>query len=106
MSEWSEDDANNVDVFNEGDNLAAMNENNQEDHDNDLSHNISDHISPYPQNCVKEERTINKDLHKLEYISQVGNTKNVKLHYKGMKIQCFQEGHHKVYFISTTHSSR
>ena len=108
MRGWSENDVNNVDVFNEDDYLDAMIENNheQEYYDNDLSQsmNPSDHISHDPQECLKENRKFStilsqsfiEDVHKLKYIPQVMNVKNVS--YKGMKIQYLQVDHSRVLY--------
>ena len=79
MTEWSENDANNVDVF------TAINENNLEQEDCDNSMNLSDHISHDPQICLKEKGKFStillesfiEDVHKLKSIPHVMNVKNV-----------------------------
>ena len=57
MSEWSENNANNVNVFNEDDNLATMNENNheQEDHDNNSFSHLIIFILPTKKLTLEEK---------------------------------------------------
>ena len=108
MTEWSENSVKNV---NEDDNLAAMNKNNHEQEycDNNLNQSMNppDHISHDSQKCWKEKGKFStilpqslliKDIDRLKCISQVMNVKNVKLNYKGMKIQYLQVEHQKVLY--------
>ena len=101
MRVLSENDANNVDVFNE----EVANDHGQEVLYNDLSQitNLSDLFSHDPQEYLKEKATILpqsfiEDVHELKSIPQVMNVK------VNLKIQYLQLNHPRVYF-NTTHSS-
>ena len=85
---------NNPNNVNEGEDLAAMIENNheQEDCDNDLSQSMNPSDTHDPQECLKEKgKSILQELKCIPQVMKVN-----------LKIQYLQLNHPRVYFILHT----
>ena len=101
MTEWSENDANNVDSSNQ-DNLDATIENNQEqeDCDNDLNQSMNpfDHNNSHcPQNGLGKCSTISPKSLPITDIDKLKCTPQVSI-VKFYKIQYLQVDHPGVYY--------
>ena len=80
MSEWSENDTNNVDVFNEDDYLVAMIANNHEQEDcDDISQSMNlSYNSQYIQKYLKEKGKfstilLHNNVQELQYVLPIMN---------------------------------